>query len=205
MNLIDICSQGPVIPVVEIDDAAKAAALAQALLGGGIKVVEVTLRTPAALAAIAAMASVPGISVGAGTVLTAEQVGQAQAAGAGFGVAPGATAELLAACQQHDFALLPGASTLSEVMALRSQGYKLQKFFPAVVSGGTAWLRAVAGPIKDVAFCPTGGITQQSAPDYLALDNVLCVGGSWIATRSLINSADWQQIQANAKLATALA
>jgi 2-dehydro-3-deoxyphosphogluconate aldolase / (4S)-4-hydroxy-2-oxoglutarate aldolase len=200
----EICRMAPVIPVLVIEDAASARPLAEALVAGGLPVLEVTLRTPAALEAIRAMAEVPGGVVGAGTLLTPGDVRAARAAGARFGVAPGATDRLLAACEAAELPLLPGAATASEVMRLLERGYGVQKFFPAEVAGGVAGLRALGGPLAEVRFCPTGGIGPGNAPDYLALDNTLCVGGSWVAPRDLVAAGDWAGITALARAAAAL-
>ncbi len=200
----DIAARAPIIPVLVIEDAAHARPLAAALVAGGLPALEVTLRTPCALDAIRAMADVPGGIVGAGTLLTPEDVVAAKAAGARFGVSPGATPRLIAACIDHDLPLLPGAATASEVMALFEQGYDMLKFFPAEASGGAAALKAIGAPIPQVDFCPTGGITPQNAPDYLKLPNVICAGGSWVAPKSLVEAGDWAGIEALARAACAL-
>jgi len=200
----DIAARAPIIPVLVIEDAAHARPLAAALVAGGLPALEVTLRTPCALDAIRAMADVPGGIVGAGTLLTPEDVAAAKAAGARFGVSPGATPRLIAACIDHDLPLLPGAATASEVMALFEQGYDMLKFFPAEASGGAAALKAIGAPIPQVGFCPTGGITPQNAPDYLKLPNVICAGGSWVAPKSLVEAGDWAGIEALARAACAL-
>lgn len=193
--ILSICRLAPVIPVVVIDDAAQAVPLARALVAGGLPVIEVTLRTPAALDAIAAMAQVPGARVGAGTVLDAGQAAQARAAGAEFAVAPGATPALVAACSAEGLPLLPGAATASEVMTLMEAGFHAMKFFPAEAAGGKAMLASLGAPLPQVRFCPTGGISAASAPDYLRLANVVCVGGSWITPAALMNSGDWDAIR----------
>lgn len=200
----DIAARAPIIPVLVIEDAAHARPLATALVAGGLPALEVTLRTPCALDAIRDMADVPGGIVGAGTLLTPEDVAAAKAAGARFGVSPGATPRLIAACIDHDLPLLPGAATASEVMALFEQGYDMLKFFPAEASGGAAALKAIGAPIPQVDFCPTGGITPQNAPDYLKLPNVICAGGSWVAPKSLVEAGDWAGIEALARAACAL-
>lgn len=189
----------PVIPVLVIDDAAQAAPLARALVAGGLPVLEVTLRTPAALDAIRAMAAVPGAIVGAGTVLTAADVAAAQAAGAGFAVAPGCTPALRDACVAAALPLLPGAATASEAMARAEDGFDFLKFFPAEPMGGAAVLRALAGPLPRLAFCPTGGITAATLRSYLALPNVACVGGSWIVPDAALRAGDWDSITALAR------
>ena len=161
---LEICDTAPVIPVLVIDAVEAAADLAAALVAGGLPVLEVTLRTPAALGAIAAMAKVPGGIVGAGTLLTPEDVAEAKAAGATFGVSPGATERLMAACEEADLPLLPGAATATEVMALLERGYTTQKFFPAEAAGGAPALKAIGAPLPQVAFCPTGVIDLAKAP-----------------------------------------
>ena len=163
------------------------------------------MRTPAALDAITIMAQVAGAVVGAGTLLTPEDVAAAKAAGAQFGVAPGATDRLLAACEAADLPLLPGAATASEVMALLERGYSVQKFFPAEASGGAPALKAIGAPLPQVRFCPTGGVSLTNAPDYLGLANTLCVGGSWVAPKDKLAAGDWAGITALAREAAALA
>lgn len=200
----EICALAPVIPVLVIDDLGSAADLARALVAGGLPALEVTLRTPQALDAIRAMAAVPGGIVGAGTLITPEDVRAARAAGARFGVSPGATDRLLAACEAEGLPLLPGAATATEVMALLEKGYTVQKFFPAEASGGAPALKAIGAPIPQVRFCPTGGVGPDNARDYLALANVMCVGGSWVAPKDLIARRDWQGITALARAARGL-
>ncbi len=190
----EICALAPVVPVLVVDDVSTAKPLAQALIAGGLPVLEVTLRTPAALEVIAEMASVAGGIVGAGTLLTPADVRAARAAGARFGVSPGATDTLLNACEDQDLPLLPGVATASEAMALLERGYDMLKFFPAEASGGAAALKAIGAPIPQVSFCPTGGITAQNAPEYLALGNTVCVGGSWVAPKNLVQAGDWAAI-----------
>lgn len=189
-----ICGMAPVIPVLVIEDAAMAAALATALVAGGLPALEVTLRTPAALDAIRAMSGVAGGIVGAGTLLTPADVKAAKDAGAQFGVAPGATPRILDACAEIGLPLLPGAATATEVMVLLELGYTVQKFFPAEASGGANALKAIGAPIPQVRFCPTGGVSLTNARDYLALANVVCVGGSWVAPANLVASGDWTGI-----------
>lgn len=191
-----ICRLAPIVPVLVLDDVADAAPLAQALVAGGLPALEVTLRTPAALDAIRAMAAVPGGVVGAGTLLTPADVKAAKEAGAQFGVSPGATAQLLAACDEFDLPLLPGAATATEAMQLLEKGYTIQKFFPAEASGGVAAIKAIGAPIPQVRFCPTGGVTLKNAPEYLALANTICAGGSWVAPKHLILAHDWRAIEA---------
>ncbi|MCC5973512.1 MAG: bifunctional 4-hydroxy-2-oxoglutarate aldolase/2-dehydro-3-deoxy-phosphogluconate aldolase [Rubellimicrobium sp.] len=199
-----VCRLAPVIPVLVIEDAALATGLARALVAGGLPALEVTLRTPAALDAIREMAKVEGGVVGAGTLLTEKDVAAAKEAGASFGVSPGATDRLLAACEDHDLPLLPGVATATEAMRLLERGYTVQKFFPAEVNGGAPALRAIGAPIPQVSFCPTGGVSLGNAPDYLALPNVLCVGGSWVAPTALVKAGDWDAITALAIEAAAL-
>lgn len=203
-HALALCQMAPVIPVLVIRDLAHARPLAEALVAGGLPVLEVTLRTPVALDVIRAMAEVPGAVVGAGTVLGADQMAQVRAAGGRFAVSPGATAALIDAARVHEVPLLPGAQTCSEVMALLAQGYDVQKFFPAEAIGGAAALKAIAGPLPQVTFCPTGGITPALAPNYLALPNIQCVGGSWVAPDDLVQAGDWAGITARAAQAAAL-
>lgn len=199
-----ICARAPVVPVLTVDDAATAEPLARALVAGGLPALEVTLRTPAALAAIRAMRRVPGGIVGAGTLLTPDDVRAARDAGAEFGVSPGATPDLLAAAEAAELPMLPGAATASEVMALRQRGYTLLKFFPAEPAGGRAVLKALHAPLPDVGFCPTGGVSAANAPAYLALPNVRCVGGSWVAPAEAVRAGDWARIERIAADAAAL-
>jgi 2-dehydro-3-deoxyphosphogluconate aldolase / (4S)-4-hydroxy-2-oxoglutarate aldolase len=200
----EICRLAPVVPVLVIDDVAQAKSLAQALVAGGLPALEVTLRTPAALDAIRAMAEVPGGVVGAGTLLTPADVKAAKAAGATFGVSPGATDRIIAACEDEGLPLLPGAATASEIMALLEKGYTVQKFFPAEQAGGAAYLKSIGSPIPQVKFCPTGGISLKIAPDYLSLKNILCVGGSWVAPKEAMATGDWAAITRLAREAAAL-
>ena len=201
----EIASRAPIIPVLVLDDAASAAALAHALVAGGLPALEVTLRTPAALDAIRAMADVAGGIVGAGTLLSPDDIRAAKDAGARFGVSPGATPRLIAASIEIGLPLLPGAATASEVMALWEQGYDMMKFFPAEAAGGAPALKAIGAPIPQVSFCPTGGITPANAPSYLALPNVICAGGSWVAPKNMIATGYWAGITALAAAAAALA
>ena len=201
---LDVCRLAPVVPVLVIDDLAHAKPLAQALVAGGLPALEVTLRTPCALDAIRAMAEVPGGVVGAGTLLTRADVKAAKEAGATFGVSPGSTEALLDACAEFDLPLLPGAVTASEVMRLLERGYTVQKFFPAEQSGGAAFLKSIGAPIPQVSFCPTGGISLKNAMDYLALKNILCVGGSWVAPKDAMARGDWAAITTLAAEAKAL-
>ena len=200
-----LCRLAPVIPVLVIEDARKAAPLAQALVAGGLPVLEVTLRTGAAIEAIAEMAKVPGARVGAGTVLSAHDAARARAAGATFAVSPGATPALVSACVAQGLPLLPGAATASEVMTLLEYGYRTLKFFPAEAAGGVSYLEALRGPLPQASFCPTGGITETTAPDWLNLQNVACVGGSWVAPGSMVRASDWDGITSLARAASRLA
>jgi len=201
---LDLCQKAPVIPVLVIDAAESAAHLAAALVRGGLPVLEVTLRTPVALDAIAAMASVPGGIVGAGTLLTPDDVVAAKAAGACFGVSPGATDRLLDACEAEGLPLLPGAATATEAMQLLDRGYTTQKFFPAEASGGAPALKAIGAPLPQITFCPTGGIDLKKARDYLALPNVTCVGGSWVAPKDAVTAKNWDRIETLAQEAAAI-
>ncbi|MEV3952839.1 MULTISPECIES: bifunctional 4-hydroxy-2-oxoglutarate aldolase/2-dehydro-3-deoxy-phosphogluconate aldolase [Streptomyces] len=195
----------PVVPVVVVEDAADAVPLARALVAGGLPAIEVTLRTPAAPDAIRAIAAeVPGAVVGAGTVLTPDQVTDAVAAGARFLVSPGCTDTLLAAMRAADVPFLPGVSTTSEAMALLERGVREMKFFPARAAGGTAYLKSLAGPLPQVRFCPTGGIGPDTAPEYLALPNVGCVGGSWMLPEDAVAARDWDRVERLAREAAAL-
>lgn len=195
----------PVIPVLVIEEAAQARSLGQALVAGGLPVLEVTLRTPAAADAIRAMADLEGAVVGAGTVITPQDVDLAVAAGARFAVSPGATDALLEACEAAGLPLLPGAATASEAMRLFARGYDMLKFFPAGPAGGAPALAALAGPLPGISFCPTGGVSLANAADYLRLPTVPCVGGSWVAPKSLIAAGDWAAIRRLAEEARALA
>lgn len=204
LRAAEICRLAPVVPVLVIDDLAHAKKLAEALVAGGLPALEVTLRTPVALDAIRAMAEVPGGVVGAGTLLTPADVKAAKAAGAMFGVSPGATQRLLDACAEYELPLLPGAATATEVMLLLEMGYTVQKFFPAEQSGGAGYLKSIGSPIPQVAFCPTGGINLKNARDYLGLSNILCVGGSWVAPKDAMLRGDWAAITTLAAEARAL-
>lgn len=200
----EVCAAAPVIPVLVVEDVASARPLAEALVAGGLPALEVTLRTPAALEAITAMADVPGAVVGAGTLITAQDVRAARAAGARFGVSPGATDALLDAGEAEGLPLLPGAATASEVMRLMARGYDMLKFFPAEAAGGAAALKALGGPLPGVSFCPTGGITPENAADYLRLDNVACVGGSWLAPRGAVGAGRFDEVTGLARDAAQL-
>lgn len=200
----EICGLAPVIPVLVVRDTGHAVPLAEALVSGGLPVLEVTLRTPAALDVIRAMAGVDGGVVGAGTLLTAADVATAKAAGARFGVSPGVTDAIVDACEAEDLPLLGGVATVSEAMRMLERGYSVCKFFPAEANGGVPALKSFAGPLPQMSFCPTGGVTPDNAPDYLALPNVLCVGGSWAASDALMGAGAWDEIAALARAASRL-
>jgi len=195
----------PVIPVLKIGDVAHAVPLARALVAGGLPAIEITLRTPAALDAIRAVAKeVPEAVVGAGTILSGEDFVKAADAGSRFIVSPGSTPELLETAETSDVPLLPGATTPSEIMALQARGYEILKFFPAEQSGGLPFLKALASPLAAIRFCPTGGISLKNAPDYLAQPNIVCVGGSWVAPDADIEAGNWQRIEELAREASQL-
>lgn len=204
MNIDDILNAAPVIPVIVIDDLADALPLAEALVRGGLPVLEVTLRTAAGLDAIRAMSAVPGAIVGAGTVLEAAQYDAAIAAGARFVVSPGLTERLALHAMQNRVPLLPGTATASEIMAAREAGFRRVKFFPAESSGGVAALKGFGSVFRDIRFCPTGGITAATAPGYLALSNVACVGGSWPMPADAIAQKDWARVEQLAREAAGL-
>lgn len=199
-----ILKLSPVMPVVVIDDASLAPELARAFVRGGIRVVEVTLRTPAALAAIEAIARhVPEIALGAGTVLSIEDLQAAASAGATFAISPGATPALLSSAASAPIPYLPAVATASELMQGLAAGHHCFKFFPAGPAGGPAMLKALAGPFPQARFCPTGGITQDSVKSYLDLPNVLCAGGSWLSPADALATRDWKRIEALASRAAA--
>ncbi|MEX0302227.1 MAG: bifunctional 4-hydroxy-2-oxoglutarate aldolase/2-dehydro-3-deoxy-phosphogluconate aldolase [Leisingera sp.] len=200
----EICGLAPIVPVLVVEDAAQARPLAEALVAGGLPALEVTLRTPAALDAIREMAQVPGGVVGAGTLITPEDVTAAVEAGAQFGVSPGATDELWDACEAAGLPLLPGAATASEAMRLLARGYDMLKFFPAEASGGAPALKAIGAPLPQISFCPTGGVSPANAGSYLSLSNVVCAGGSWVAPKELVKAGDWAAIEALAREASQL-
>ncbi|MEU0017150.1 bifunctional 4-hydroxy-2-oxoglutarate aldolase/2-dehydro-3-deoxy-phosphogluconate aldolase [Streptomyces rochei] len=203
--LPSVLDLAPVVPVVVVDDLADAVPLARALVAGGLPAIEVTLRTPVALDAIRAIAAeVPDAVVGAGTVVTAEQVAEVVAAGARFLVSPGWTDALLTAMRDSGVPFLPGVSTTSEVVALLERGVREMKFFPAEAAGGTAYLKALVAPLPQARFCPTGGIGPASAPRYLALPNVGCVGGSWMLPKDAVADRDWGRVEALAREAAGL-
>lgn len=199
-----LCQLAPVIPVIVIRDLTRAEGLARALVAGGLPVLEVTLRSEVALDAIRAMAGVAGGHVGAGTVLTPDDAKRARDAGAQFAVSPGLTDRLIDACEEIGLPLLPGAATASEVMRALDAGYDMLKFFPAEAVGGAPALKSLAGPLPRAGFCPTGGVSPQNAADYLSLPNVVCVGGSWIATEADLAAGDWIAIEQRARAAAAL-
>ena len=204
MNAEAICRLAPVIPALTVEETARAAPLARALSRGGLRVLEVTLRTPAALDAIRAMTeAAPDTIVGAGTLLTPEDVRAAVAAGARFGVSPGFTDSLLDAAEDAGLPMLPGVATPGEAMRALERGLDVLKFFPAGPNGGPPVLAAWAAPLPQIRFCPTGGIDARNAADYLALPNVLCVGGSWIAPRDAVAAGDWARIERLARAAAA--
>ncbi|MBY5364118.1 2-dehydro-3-deoxy-phosphogluconate aldolase [Rhizobium leguminosarum] len=204
-KLLSILKLQPVVPVLIVDDAKTAVPLARALVAGGLKAIEITMRTPAALEAVRAVAAeVEGAEVGAGTILNVAHWEAAVAAGSKFIVSPGMTQELLDAAADSDVPLLPGAATASEVMALREEGYQVLKFFPAEQAGGAAYLKALSSPLAGTLFCPTGGISLKNANDYLSLPNVICVGGSWVAPKELVAAGDWAGITKLAAEAAAL-
>jgi len=204
-GLHDILRLASVIPVIVIDDVRHAAPLAEALVSGGLPVLEVTLRTPAALEAITAMRrAVPEAIVGVGTITQLSHVREAVDAGAQFGVSPGLHPELVTATASANLPYLPGIATVSELMRARLLGLSLCKFFPAMQAGGVSMLRTFFSVIPDVAFCPTGGIDARNAGEFLALPNVVCVGGSWVAPTALMRVGDWSQIRMLARDAAAL-
>jgi 2-dehydro-3-deoxyphosphogluconate aldolase / (4S)-4-hydroxy-2-oxoglutarate aldolase len=196
VDISAIAALAPVIPVLTIEQPADAVPLARALVKGGLPVLEITLRTATAMAALEAIAKeVPEAVVGAGTVLEAAQVEQIQRLGAKFAVSPGSTPALVTATRAAGLPFLPGVQTVSEAMVLAEQGYRILKFFPADAAGGVAWLKAVGAPLAGLRFCPTGGIGADTAPAYLSLPNVACIGGSWVAPRAAVNAQDWSQIE----------
>jgi len=205
MNPLELASYGPVIPVIVVDRLEDAVPMARALVAGGVRVLEVTLRTAAGLPAIAAIArEVPEAVIGAGTVRNAADARAARDAGARFIVSPGYTREVGAACKELGVALLPGVSTGSEIMMAADDGFTFLKLFPATAVGGIPLLKAFSGPFADVAFCPTGGVTPETAPQFLALPNVKVVGGSWLTPADAMKGGDWARITEIAKAASAL-
>ena len=200
----EILRQGPVVPVMVIHQLAHAVPLANALLAGGIRVLEITLRTPVSVEAIKAIArEVPGAIVGAGTVTSGVELETVAAAGAVFAISPGLTPELLDAANRGPIPLIPGIATVSELMTGMARGYDHFKFFPAGPAGGVKMLQAFAGPFPRVTFCPTGGIAAANYREYLALDNVACVGGSWVAPQEAMDQGDWERITKLAREAVA--
>ena len=204
-NTLELVGFGPVIPVIVLQRVEHAVPMARALVAGGVRVLEVTLRTPAALACMEASArDVPEAIVGAGTLRSAADVRAARDAGCQFGVSPGYTAEIGAACRDAALPLLPGVATASEVMAANADGLSFLKFFPATAAGGASLLRALTGPFPDVVFCPTGGITVETAPQFLSLPNVKVCGGSWLTPADALEAGDWARITQLAREASAL-
>lgn len=205
MTLLDIMRSSPVIPVIAIDNIDHAVPLARALVAGGIRVLEVTLRTAHGLPAIRAMVEqVPEAIVGVGTLTQPDEFAAAREAGAVFGVSPGLTQGLIEAARRSGLPLLPGVMTPSEVMAAREAGFRHLKLFPAVPAGGVGMLNAIAGPLPDVTFCPTGGISIDTAAEFLACKNVACVGGSWLTPKDAVNAGDWGRVTALAQAASRL-
>lgn len=204
-NFNEVLESAGVVPVLVIDKVEDALPLAEALVEGGLNVLEITLRTEAALGAVEQLAKhLPDAHIGTGTVITGEDVRRSVDAGASFLVSPGATEKLLDAAEGTDVPLLPGAASPSDVMRLLERGYNYQKFFPAQAAGGVPMLKSINGPLAQVKFCPTGGIGPANAGDYLALPNVVCVGGSWMAAPKLVQEKNWAEITRLAKEASAL-
>ena len=194
-NLLATLKLQPVVPVIIIDDARSAVPLARALVAGGVKAIEITLRTPAAFDAIKAVSEeVEGAVAGAGTVLDGRQWDLAVKAGSRFIVSPGAGTSVLDAADQSDVPLLPGTATATEIMTVRDRGYSVMKFFPAEQAGGAPYLSALSSPLAGIQFCPTGGISLKNAKDYLSLPNVICVGGSWVAPKAMVTEGNWDGI-----------
>ena len=205
MNPLELAEQGPVIPVIVLQRVADAVPMAQALVAGGVRVLEITLRTPVALQCMREIVqAVPEAIVGAGTIRSVADARAAQAAGCRFGVSPGYSHEIGIACRDMGLSLLPGVASASEVMAANADGYHFLKFFPATAAGGIPMLKALAGPFGDVVFCPTGGITPETAPQFLALPNVKVCGGSWLTPAAAVAAGDWGRITALARAASAL-
>jgi len=204
-SALEVMQDAPVIPVIVVDDVADAVPMAQALLEGGIRMLEVTLRTPKALDVIKAISDeVPGVVVGAGTVRSPDQAKAAVRAGARFAVSPGFTVEVARACKDLGLALLPGVATASEVMMAEQEGFSELKFFPAMQAGGVKMLQALAGPFTQIKFCPTGGINLENANEFLSLNNVVCVGGSWLVPQKALADKDWGYITSRAQEAKGL-
>ena len=205
MTIEDILALSPVMPVVTIADAAHGPPMARALVAGGVRTIEITLRTPAALHAVEAIArEVPEIMLGVGTVLSPRDLKAAHDAGAAFAISPGSTPHLLDAAQDGPIPYLPAIATAGELMSGLDRGFTAFKFFPAAYAGGVGALKAFSGPFPGVRFCPTGGISAATAPDYLALPNVLCVGGAWVAPEAAMAAGDWARIEQLAREASAL-
>ena len=205
MNTLELADHGPVIPVIVIQKLEDAVPMAQALVDGGVRVLEITLRTPVALDAIEAIArALPEAIVGAGTVRSARDASAARDAGCGFGVSPGYSADLGRACAEIGLPWLPGVATASEAMAASADGHSLLKFFPASAAGGIPMLKAWAGPFPELSVCPTGGLTAETAPQFLALPNVAVCGGSWLTPQDAVAAQDWPRITALAQAAAAL-
>jgi 2-dehydro-3-deoxyphosphogluconate aldolase/(4S)-4-hydroxy-2-oxoglutarate aldolase len=205
LTALQVMQDAPVIPVIVLNDVAHAVPMARALVAGGIRMLEVTLRTPQALACMEAIAKdVPGAVVGAGTVRSAADAAAAAKAGARFAVSPGYTKTVGQACRDNGLSLLPGVATGSEIMMAQEDGYTELKFFPAMQAGGPAMLKAWSGPFFDVKFCPTGGVTPGNALDFLSLPNVACVGGSWLVPADALAQGDWARIEALARQACQL-
>lgn len=200
----EICGRAPIVPVIVIEDLSHARPLAEALVSGGLPALEVTLRTPVALEAIRIMSEVPGGVVGAGTLVTPDDVRAARKAGAQFGVSPGATDRLLGACEEEGLPVLPGAATATEAMALLERGYDMLKFFPAEASGGAPAVKSIGAPLPQISFCPTGGVSPANAETYLDLPNVVCAGGSWVCPADLMRAGDWAGVEALAAAASKL-
>jgi 2-dehydro-3-deoxyphosphogluconate aldolase/(4S)-4-hydroxy-2-oxoglutarate aldolase len=204
-DTLDLARHGPVIPVIVLRRVEHAVPMARALVEGGVRVLEVTLRTPVALAGIEAIArAVPEAIVGAGTLRSAADARAAAAAGCRFAVSPGYTREVAGACRDAGLPLLPGVASASEVMAASADGFTFLKFFPAAAAGGAAMLKALAGPFPDIAFCPTGGLAPENAGTYLALPNVKVCGGSWLTPADALAAGDWARITSLARQAQAL-
>ncbi len=205
MDTLELAAHGPVIPVIVIDDVSVAVPLARALVAGGVRVLEVTLRTAVALRCIEAIVkAVPGAIVGAGTVRTPADARAAKDAGCQFAVSPGYASDVGQACRDVGLPLLPGVATASEVMQASAEGYRFLKFFPASAAGGVAMLKALGGPFPDIMFCPTGGISLETAPQYLGLPSVKVCGGSWLTPADAVGKGDWERITALARAARAL-
>ena len=206
MNIEDICALAPVVPVITVERIEDAVPLARALVAGGLRALEVTLRTPVALDAIRAMGeAVPDAVMGAGTLMSADDVARAKDAGCVFGVSPGATDTILDAADRHGLPMLPGVATPAEAMRVAERGMRTLKFFPAEANGGAAVLKAWGPPLAGFRFCPTGGVSLANAPDYLGLSNVVCVGGSWVAPADAVRDGDWDRIETLAREASTLA